>query len=101
MYVHPTLVVTPEGLALGVTDSWMRCTERSRSVGAQTQGRGGIQGKYPTLRQAQGKWIEGYERVAEMAAQVPDTRLVYIADREGDTSATLSAPLPGTVRQGP
>lgn len=23
MYVHPTLVVTPEGLALGVTDAWM------------------------------------------------------------------------------
>ena len=30
------------------------------------------------------RWIEGYERIAEMAAQLPDTRLVYVADREAD-----------------
>jgi hypothetical protein len=28
--------------------------------------------------------VEGYLRVAEQAAQMPATRLVYIADREGD-----------------
>ena len=28
------------------------------------------------------RWIE--ERVAEMAERVPDMRLVYIADQEGD-----------------
>ena len=30
------------------------------------------------------RWIEGYERVAEAAAKMPGTRLVYIADREAD-----------------
>ena len=30
------------------------------------------------------RWIEGYERIAEMAAHLPDTRLVYVADREAD-----------------
>ena len=30
------------------------------------------------------RWIEGYERVAEQARQMPQTRLVYVADREGD-----------------
>ena len=30
------------------------------------------------------RWIEGYERVAELAADLPDTRLVYVADRESD-----------------
>ena len=30
------------------------------------------------------RWIEGCERVAEQARQMPDTRLVYVADREGD-----------------
>ena len=30
------------------------------------------------------RWIEGYERIAELAAQLPDTRLVYVADREAD-----------------
>lgn len=30
------------------------------------------------------RWIEGYERVAEMAAELPNTRRVYVADRESD-----------------
>ena len=28
--------------------------------------------------------VEGYERLAEMALQLPTTRLVYLADREAD-----------------
>ena len=27
MYMHPMLMVTPQGSALGVVDAWMRCTE--------------------------------------------------------------------------
>ena len=30
------------------------------------------------------RWTEGYERVAELAAELPDTRLVHVADREAD-----------------
>jgi hypothetical protein len=30
------------------------------------------------------RWIEGYERLAERAGQLPGTRLVYVADREAD-----------------
>ena len=30
------------------------------------------------------RWMEGYARVAELAAGLPDTRLVYVADREAD-----------------
>lgn len=30
------------------------------------------------------RWIEGYERIVEMAHALPDTRLVYVADREAD-----------------
>ena len=33
------------------------------------------------------RWIEGYERVAERAAALPNTRLVYVADRESDLMA--------------
>lgn len=29
-------------------------------------------------------WIEGCERLADMTADLPDTRLVYVADREAD-----------------
>jgi len=34
-------------------------------------------------------WIEGYERLAEMAAQLPQTRLVYLADREADIMSLM------------
>ena len=30
------------------------------------------------------RWIEGYERVAEQAVDLPGTRMVYVADRESD-----------------
>jgi IS4 transposase len=30
------------------------------------------------------RWIEGYQRIAELAEELPDTRLVYVADREAD-----------------
>ena len=30
------------------------------------------------------RWIEGYARVAELAEALPDTRLVYVVERESD-----------------
>lgn len=68
MYLHPTLVVTPEGSALGVTDAWMW----ARQPKGEEEFKESV------------RWIEGYERTAEMATQVTNTRLVYVADREGD-----------------
>ena len=68
LYVHPTLVVTPDGVALGVIDAWMWVREPK---------------EVPQVKEST-RWLEGYERVAEWAAQVPETRLVYVADREGD-----------------
>lgn len=35
------------------------------------------------------RWIEGYERVAERASALPQTRQVYVADREADILALL------------
>src|SRR3954462_9856668 len=35
------------------------------------------------------RWIEGYEPVAELAAELPGTRLVYVADREADIVALM------------
>ena len=67
MYVHPT-VVTPEGLGLGVIDAW----RWARQAKGEAEFKESI------------RWIEGDDRVAEMAGQVADSRLVYLADREGD-----------------
>ena len=38
------------------------------------------------------RWVEGYEIVADLAETVPDSRLVYVADREADIMALLLDP---------
>lgn len=35
------------------------------------------------------RWIEGYERIAERAAELPRTRFLYVADREADVAALM------------
>jgi len=75
LYVHPTLVVTPEGWALGVIDAWMW-----------------VRGpKDPPQVKESTRWVEGYEIVADLAERTPDTRRVYVADREGDLRALIDA----------
>lgn len=72
MYLHPTYAVTPEREALGVLDAWMWARTKKNAAGQRDD-----------LKESL-RWIEGYERVAEMAADFPATRLVYLADREAD-----------------
>lgn len=72
MFVHPTYAVTPQREPLGVCDAWIWAREFRDADGV----RGG--------QKESTRWKEGYERVAEMAARVPSSRLVYVADREGD-----------------
>jgi hypothetical protein len=68
MYVHPTLMVTPEGQALGVIDAW---TWTRKAKGEDD------------IKESQ-RWIEGYGIVADRAQSQPNTRFVYVADREAD-----------------
>ncbi|WP_291991684.1 IS4 family transposase [Candidatus Accumulibacter sp. ACC003] len=72
MYLHPTYAVTPEREPLGVIDAWMWAREAKAADGSR-----------PGISEST-RWIEGYERVAETAAGMPQTRLVYVADREAD-----------------
>ena len=72
MYLHPTYAVTTAREPLGVLVAWLWARDAR-----DTQGRRG--GPKESLR-----WIEGYERLAELAPKIPNTRLVYVADREAD-----------------
>lgn len=72
MYLHPTLAVSAAREPLGVLDAWMWARERKAPDGTRP-------GVKESLR-----WMEGYARVAERAAELPETRLVYVADRESD-----------------
>ena len=73
--MHPTLVVTPEGLALGVIDAWMWAR------GPKEQ---------PQVKEST-HWVEGYQIVADRAERIADTCLVDVADREGDLWALMDA----------
>ena len=72
LYLHPTYVVTLGREPLGVIDAWMWAREAKGADGVRP-------GPRESLR-----WMEGYERIAETALTMPETRLVYIADREAD-----------------
>ena len=77
MYAHPTYAVSISREPLGVLDAWMWGREPKDKEGHRP-------GVKESLR-----WIEGYERLAEMAPQLPGTRLVYVADREADIMALM------------
>jgi hypothetical protein len=77
MYVHPTYAVSTSREPLGVLDAWMWAREPRDADGKRA-------GVSESLR-----WVEGYERLAEMAPQLPQTRLVYLADREADIMALM------------
>lgn len=78
LFLHPTYAVTCAREPLGVLDAWMWGREFKEATGE----RGGLP---EGLR-----WTEGYERVAELAAELPSTRLVYVADREADMMALMA-----------
>ena len=74
MYLHPTYAATPQREPLGVVNvhMWTR------------QERGDMTADEAKAEKESARWIKGYEHVAGMAAQLPQTRLVYVADRESD-----------------
>jgi len=61
MYLHPTYAVTLGREPLGVLDAWM-CVREMRDADGVRHG-----------QKESARRIEGYERVAEMAVNLPDT----------------------------
>jgi IS4 transposase len=77
MYAHPTYAVSTSREPLGVLDAWMWAREPKDKDGSR-----------PGIKESV-RWVEGYERLAEIAAELPGTRLVYLADREADIMALM------------
>ncbi len=77
MYLHATYAVSPQRVPLGVLNAWMWAREARKDNGA----RGGL---LESVR-----WLEGYERLADLAGELPATRLVCVGDRESDLLALL------------
>jgi hypothetical protein len=74
--LHDTLALTPEGRMLGILDAecWAR---ESIAADAKPPG-GGIEGT-EALR-----WLTSHTQASRLRALIPDTRVVSVADREGD-----------------
>ncbi len=88
MYLHPTLAVTPERVPLGLLDSYTWVREPG-SLGQQKDPNRPLEEKESV------RWVDGFARVNELAEQLTETRLVYVADREGDIDDLfVEAPCP-------
>ena len=88
LYLHPTLAVTPDRLALGV----VHLHSFTREPGSLAQPKAATR---PLEEKESVRWIDGYQRINELAEQLPGTRLTYIADREADIyELFVEAPCP-------
>jgi hypothetical protein len=88
MYIHPTLVVTPARVALGLLDLHLF----TREPGSLGQEKDPLR---PLEEKESVRWVDGYARVNEVAETLTDTRLTTIADREGDIyDLFVEAPIP-------
>jgi hypothetical protein len=76
LHIHPTLMVTPERVPLGVFDAW--------NWARDPQEFGTDRGQRSIEEKESIRWLEGYQRVCEAQAELPETKLVYVADRESD-----------------
>ncbi len=76
LHIHPTLRVTPDRVPLGVFDAWNGARD--------PEDFGTDRGQRPIEEKESIRWLEGYQRVCEAQAERPETRLIDVADREGD-----------------
>jgi hypothetical protein len=80
LYIHPTLAITPDRLCLGVLDQWSWSRDAQQHGGKDRQHRL----KRPIEEKESLRWVEGYRRVCDLQTVLPQTRLVYMADRDSD-----------------
>ncbi|HET7868450.1 MAG TPA: IS4 family transposase, partial [Burkholderiaceae bacterium] len=72
LYVHPTYAVSVRREPLGILNAWNWAREFKDKDGQ----RGGMNEGV--------RWVESFERIAQQARDLPQTRLVCVGDRESD-----------------
>jgi hypothetical protein len=88
LYLHPTLAITPERVPLGLLDAYSWAREPG-SLAQEKDPNRSLEEKESV------RWVDGFARVNELAEQLSETRLTYIADREGDIyDLFVDAPCP-------
>ena len=88
LYLHPTLAVTPDRVPLGLLDLYSWAREPGRLGEDKDPNR-------PLEDKESVRWVDGFARVNVLAERLSETRLTYIADREGDIyDLFIEAPCP-------
>jgi hypothetical protein len=83
-YTHAQVAFTPERLCLGTIDAntWGRDPGEKRMQ---------QHAKVPIQAKESYRWILGYERACEVAAQLPNTQVISVGDAENDIYECFSA----------
>ena len=82
MHLHCALAVTPEKVCLGVVSSKQWHREALQKLSKKERQKKNY--VTPIEEKESYRWLENYHRANEYATQLPNTRIVSIADREGD-----------------
>lgn len=77
LHLHSSLVLTTDGLPLGVLRSTCYAPEEKGKIGKKSVGR-------PIEEKKSFRWLEGHRDCVEIAKKMPQTRLLTVMDREGD-----------------
>jgi hypothetical protein len=85
-FIHPLLAVTPGRLPLGVIDNynWIRGDERRREISGNKRANEPIEEKESI------RWLKSYKNASVFAQSCPNTKCVYVADRESDILELLT-----------
>ena len=78
LLLHDTLAFTEDGTPLGILDA--QCWARD----PEDRGKRHRRHDVPIEQKESMKWLRSYQKVAQLQALCPDTRLVSIGDRESD-----------------
>lgn len=87
LILHDTLAFTEDGTPLGVLDA--QCWARDPEVEQKRKKRKEL----PIEQKESRKWLRSFEKVAEIQALCPKTKLVSIGDRESDIYELFSTAL--------
>jgi hypothetical protein len=91
--LHSSVVLTAEGLPLGILRSVSEAPEQKGPAGKISVGR-------PIEEKKSFRWLEGLRDCVAVAKQMPQTRLIMVADREADLFELLAEAEPTRKRVG-
>lgn len=87
MFLHPLMGFTPDGTPLGIVHAkvWNR-EEKPQTSQSMTRSE---RAQIPIEQKESMRWVEALRAAGELAAQVPGTRLLMVADSESDIYEVL------------